>query len=434
MGHRVWITLLILLQAATQIMAADLRLFVAETGAYRAIVIEGLLAPGDFDAFLRLVKENQGKITKVVVFSPGGDFSEAIRIGRAMRALELGSQVPVRSLLGQPLCEDIATGLRPVNPLNCTCASAGFFVHIGGVNREGSYLAVHRPYFASGKFGELDQNEARRVFDALQAGASRYMEEMGVPRYVQEDVLGTPSERALLLDDKTVRTYFTGPLPYLHEWRRNRCARLSASEVQRVEDFTGRLLRVRSASEINFARSEWEDYSFLRRKQDEELVCMAQSEHYGRLAAYERYFGSKADQLHGYDFASWSAAAGYLGKSFQALAADEGFAPSRLADANLLDLAATTSRPFVILSDDHSAPHVATRASLISTPEPSPEFTRHLVEWLERAWGASSGGNGTTEWRWDKPEFSAVLANEPVSPSGAVLHLVIEARGEPIRP
>jgi hypothetical protein len=42
------------------------------------------------------------------------------------------------------------------------------------------------------------------------------MAEMGVPKHVQEDVLGTPSERTLLLDEQTIETFFSGGLPYLH--------------------------------------------------------------------------------------------------------------------------------------------------------------------------------------------------------------------------
>ena len=60
------------------------------------------------------------------------------------------------------------------------------------------------------------------------------MSEMGVPQQVQEDVLGTSSEKALLLDEKTVKTYFLGDLPNRHEWIINKCERLTPSERNRL--------------------------------------------------------------------------------------------------------------------------------------------------------------------------------------------------------
>ena len=211
---------LIALLYTVQATAADIRPHITGSGTFRAIVIEGKIEAGDFDTFIRIVKENQSKISGVVIFSPGGNFYEAMKIGRAMRALELTSQVPMRSQSGRPSCEDGVLGIKPNDPQNCTCASAGFFIHIGSIHRGGTYLAVHRPYFEKGKFGELSQNDARKAFDALQDSARDYMQEMGVPKHVQEDVLGTPSERALVLDDKTVKTYFWLELPYRHEWKK----------------------------------------------------------------------------------------------------------------------------------------------------------------------------------------------------------------------
>lgn len=273
--------------------AADIRPFISGSGSYRAIVIEGNIEPGDFESFVRIAKENQGKVSGVYIFSPGGDFYEAMKIGRAMRALELSSQVPMRGPAGRPVCEDDGFGPKPKDPNNCTCASAGFFIHIGAIHRGGTYLAVHRPYFAKGKFGDLSQADAQKAFDALQESARTYMQEMGVAKHIQEDVLGTPSERALVLDDKTVKTYFWLELPYRHEWKKNRCSKLSESETQRTEDYSRRLLRVRSAAEADLSKAEWNDLAALQKKQDEERSCDIEIEKQSRIEAYTRYFGVK---------------------------------------------------------------------------------------------------------------------------------------------
>jgi hypothetical protein len=420
--------LLVALVHTAQATAADIRPFVAGSGSYRAIVIEGNIEPGDFETFIRIVRENQGKISTVYIFSPGGDFYEAMKIGRAMRALELASQVPMRNPVGRPICEDDGLSPMPKDQKNCTCASAGFFIHIGGIHRGGTYLAVHRPFFGKGKFGELSQADAQKAFDVLQDSARDYMQEMGVPKHIQEDVLGTPSERALVLDDKTVKTYFWLELPYRHEWKRNRCARLSGSETQRAENYSRRLLRARSASDADLSKTEWDDLTSLQKKQKEELDCAVEVDRQNRITAYERYFGMKPNDYSGHNFATWSDATKYLGRQFYELLGKEQFDEEKFAGSSFLKRPATANAPAISLSDSRYKPKLVTWISLVSTPNPSPEFTQRLVKSLESAWGKQSGGNGTTEWLWDKKEFLAKLAHNPVSAEGPFLSLVIDAK------
>jgi hypothetical protein len=268
-------------------VAADIRV-TDSAGSSRGITIEGLLATGDFDEFIRLVKDNQGAIAEVYLFSAGGDFTEAMKIGRAMRALELSSRVPARSSSGVPLC-DGSLGVRPRDQQHCMCASACFFVHVAGTDRRGEYLAVHRPYFLTDAFGRMSQKEAMKAFDALQRMASEYMDDMGVPQHVQEDVLGTPSDRTLLLDDRTVRTYFSGDLPYRDEWTRNRCSRLTTGERARLAN-SERPLTAGSAAEARPAQAE-QGLRELQTMRGEELACVATVQRETRLAAYEKYFG-----------------------------------------------------------------------------------------------------------------------------------------------
>ena len=338
-----------------------------------------------------------------------------MKIGRAMRALELASQVPVRNSLGRPECEDDGFSPRPNDPKNCKCASAGFFIHIGAVHRGGTYLAVHRPYFGKSNFGELPEADAQKAFDALLDSARDYMQEMGVPKHIQEDVLGTPSERALLLDDKTVKTYFWLELPYRHEWIRNRCARLSDPETQRSENYSDRLQRARDASDSGLSKPEWHELKSLQKKQKVERDCAVEIDRESRTAAYERYFERKPDDYSGHNFAQWSDAGKYLGRQFYELLAEERFDEEQFAGSAFLKRPATANAPAISLADSRYKPKVVTWINLVSTPNPSQEFTQHLVKSLESAWGKRSGGNGTTEWLWDKKEFSARLSFEPVA-------------------
>lgn len=431
MAKRLLVTVLSLLLAILQTAvtrAADIRPIISGSGLYRTIVIEGNIEPGDFETFVRIAKENQGKIGQVYIFSPGGDFYEAMKIGRAMRALELPSQVPMRSASGRPVCDDDGFSLIPKDQNNCTCASAGFFIHIGAIHRGGTYLAVHRPYFAKGKFGDLSQADAQKAFDALQDSARAYMQEMGVPKHIQEDVLGTPSERALVLDDKTVKTYFWLELPYRHEWKKNRCSKLSESETQRVEDYDRRLLRARSAYNADLSKEERSDLSDINKKRDEESRCNNNIERQSRIDAYVRYFGVKPTDYADHNFAKWSSATKYIGRRFYELLGEERFDEEKILGASFLTRSATANSPNISLRDSQYNPKVVTWISLVSTPNPSSEFTQRLVHSLEGAWGKKSGGNGTTEWLWDNKEFSAKLSHERVSSEAPYLSLSIDAK------
>jgi hypothetical protein len=51
-----------------------------------------------------------------------------------------------------------------------------------------------------------------------------------------------------------------------------------------------------------------------------------------------------------------------------------------------------------------------------------------VVSSLEKVWGKESSGDGTTEWRWTRKDFIAVLKHEPVSAEGSYLNLDIAAK------
>lgn len=412
--------------------AADIRPYIPSSGSYRAIVIEGNIEPGDFETFIRIIRENQAQIRTVYIFSSGGDFYEAMKIGRAMRALELHSQVPMLDPSGHPSCETIGFFPTPNDPKNCTCASAGFFIHIGGISRGGTFLAVHRPYFEKGRFGNLSQADAKKAFDTLQDSARDYMQEMGVPKHIQEDVLGTPSDRALILDEKTVKTYFWLELPYRHEWIQNRCSRLSATEEEKSSDYTRRIQHT-PASNLPQALSkdEWADLDALQKKRTEGFNCAAAIGKQSRADAYERYFGGKPTDFGNHNFMKWSEAPKYLGKQFDELLGEEKFELKeeklKSLEVSYLTRTATAASPYISLSDLDSKPKIVGSVSLIE-PNPSPEFTLRLLQTLENAWGKHSGGDGSTEWIWNGNEFFAQLTYNPVSGEGPFLGLVIKAK------
>ena len=207
-----------------EVSSAEISTYIAKPGSgIKSIVIQGEIMKGDYERFIKKVRRNNGKIRNVYIFSPGGNFSEAIKIGRAIRTLELSTVVPSQREDDQPRCDPSKTFPKDYN---CICAGSCFFIFIGGVNRSGRYMVVHRPYLEENEFGHLSERDARNKFIAFQELARGYMEEMGVPRSIREKVLGTRPGRELKLDNKTVRKYFHGDIPYRHELFQDKCAKL----------------------------------------------------------------------------------------------------------------------------------------------------------------------------------------------------------------
>jgi hypothetical protein len=405
--------------------AADIRPYILDSGYLREIVIEGPIAPGDFDTFVRIIRENQGRVSGVYCFSPGGNFYEAMKIGRAMRAFELHSQAPMRDAAGRPSCSADFHQPTPRDPKNCTCASAGFFIHIGATHRGGTFLAVHRPYFENGTLGQLSLSDARKALDDLQQSARAYMTEMGVPVHIQDDVLNTASDRALVLDETTVKTNFWGDLTYIHEWMKDKCLVLSDVERERRESYSRRLVNARSASTTDLSKAEWADLDALQKKGDQELKCRASIGNQRRADAYAKYFGEQPKDVVNQNFAKWSDAAKYLGRRYYEITSEEKFDETKLGDQSSLERAATATAPMTMLFDSVSTPRAVAHVAVISSPNPSPAFIQGVVNSLEKAWGKESGGNGRTEWRWGGNDFTAILKHEPTSAEGPYLSLSI---------
>ncbi|HEY2347150.1 MAG TPA: hypothetical protein VGH80_14960 [Xanthomonadaceae bacterium] len=376
------------------------------SGTDRQLVIEGEIESGDFQKFLDAIKANQGQISTVWIFSPGGDFDEAMNIGRAMRALELASMVPTQNRFGKPQCDSKVA--RPLDPAHCIAASAGFMMHIGGVWRGGSYLIVHRPYVDRKSFSELSEAQAQVRFAALQANARSYMSEMGVPAQIQERVLATPSDDRFVLDEATVKTYFSGDLPARHEWLVARCSRMSQGDRTRLDLLRNRLSR---KSGRDFTSQEEAELKLLDQVDLEEESCRIPLAESGRMAAFENYFHAKASAHAEQPFGAWVSAANDLGLGFSDAVEKNGFVEQLFPDASHLERAATAHSPMVMEFDMPQAVGVVSKISVFSPPDPSALYEHQLLDTLNKSWGASKSSNGLP-MVWKRKAFVATLSHQ----------------------
>jgi len=283
--------LLIAFGKVTNVFAAEIWTHTIELGRYKEIIIEGIIEKGDHKKFIHEVRQGNGQVGSVLVYSPGGDFYEAMKIGRVIRGLELASMVPMQSPQGMPSCDSdkFPFLVEPNHKNNCICASACFFIHIGGVHRNGTFMAVHRPYFVKGRFGELPMRDAKIEFVKLQNEARIYMGEMGVPVHIQEDILGTSSDKLLLLDEKAVKIYFFGALPYRKEWLLNKCSKLTPEETARMINYSQKFSDAGYSSSV-FTSEEKKDRNSISKKLQDEWNCAATESTKSREAAFIKYF------------------------------------------------------------------------------------------------------------------------------------------------
>lgn len=397
--------------------SADIR--EVTSGTDRQLVLEGDIEEGDFGKFIDAIKKNQGQISTVWIFSPGGDFQEAMKIGRAMRALELASMVPTRNKFSKPQCDSVVA--HPSDPAYCIAASAAFLIHIGGVWRGGSYIIVHRPYFERKNFRQLSEAQAQVKFAALQAEAASYMSEMGVPAQLQEKVLATPSDGRFVLDEATIKTYFSGELPPRHEWLFAKCSRMSNSDRMKLELLRNRLSR-RIGNDLS--SQEEADLKWLDQLDLEEESCRIPLTEAGRIAAFEKYFQVKANANAGQQFSAWVAAANDLGADFSDVIEKNGFVEKPFPEASHLVRAATTHSPMVMEFDATQAAGVVSKISVFSPPNPSKLYENQLLDALTGSWGTPRGSSGMP-MVWQRDTFVATLGRQR-SAEGETLVLRIE--------
>lgn len=413
--------------------AANIR--ISAYGSLKFVVIEGPIEPGDSKKFLELVKRGQAQILGVSIFSPGGDFEEAMKIGRAMRALELGSSVPMRNVSGNPTCEKSASSVVPTpnDPKNCVCASACFFIHIGGTHRSGNFMAVHRPYFTKGKFGQLPEAEAKKKFDALQKTAKIYMNEMGVPEHIQAEVLGTSSDKALVLDEKTVKTYFWLEIPSQHEWLRNKCSELSSEEEGKLSQYRERLRVVGFDSDrAGFSKAEKDELKMFDRKEDSRTKCEIEAGQAIRVVAYKKYFGTQPTDLANHDFSIWTNSLKYLRKSFDDIK-QEGETKEEPFVYGMTSLSfPETIDGFKLGFRDSEFEHRLVKTVDLFKRNTSKAFQEKVLKLLEKSWGKPKSMkvvDKTREYMWDKQKdgFWAELKQYPASGTPPFMTLEIGA-------
>ncbi|MFV0292003.1 MAG: hypothetical protein ACK5II_01750 [Paracoccus sp. (in: a-proteobacteria)] len=148
------------------------------------IHINGQIANGDADRFLRWLDDTRPGERLVSLDSSGGSVADALAIGRAIRG----------------------AGFDTIVEDGAVCLSACPYLLAGGKTRnatDGAVIGVHQHYF--GKNTILPAFMAVRDVQRAQASVMDYLDEMGVDLRLTSHALRTPPEEINILEHDQMR-------------------------------------------------------------------------------------------------------------------------------------------------------------------------------------------------------------------------------------
>lgn len=177
------------------------------------IYILGEITPGDAKTTLSTMHAliDAGKpISRVIIFSKGGDAFEAMEIGKWVRRLYIATSGPTYLMPNELYCHNF------VDESSCTCDSACFIVWAGGIERLSDYIGVHRPSFDSSYFKGLSAEQAQLKYKAMSEEIVGYLDEMQVPELVTRLMFDTNSAVISKIDSKMIKSM--GRIAFFDEW------------------------------------------------------------------------------------------------------------------------------------------------------------------------------------------------------------------------
>lgn len=233
MVHRSGIYLFTIFVAATMLVpheakaaAIDIWECSNECGMYGGYIeINGEIIPGDLAELQRQfsAKPDVGLGYAVALNSAGGSVSEAMALGRWVRAHSLVVFVPRES----------------------TCASACVFVLAAGLGKfPTGNVRIHRPYFT-----EMPSEPMNIAIRDLLTAVRSYLEEMNIPPSLADAMFSIPPEETYQLTEADLRRYRLD-LPDLVWTEETQLQAAIRAEVPRTE-YLARLGRMKASGEMD---------------------------------------------------------------------------------------------------------------------------------------------------------------------------------------
>lgn len=220
----------------SQVHAADMFWDMNAANGTAEIFIEGPIVPDDAERFRRTVLEiiqRKLPLEQVTIYSQGGSVQAALAIGRQIRALQLGTNGPVRApslgadavSCGRALYDQQGKlaprvhwtrnsrlqGEYSRNDDRCICTSACFLIWAAGRERHGDWIGVHRPSFDAKDFGQLSPSQASERYETMTLEVKAYLEEMGIPEGIIRKMMAASSRQMFYLSSEEARLMRDNP-------------------------------------------------------------------------------------------------------------------------------------------------------------------------------------------------------------------------------
>ena len=221
--------------------AAEIRADQSHTATAGA-VLEGKIEAGDFDKFKSFILNGDNPV-EIYLASPGGDLSEAMKIGLLVRILKLSTVVPSKALTNQS--RDLAVTRHNLKNPNADylCTSACFFIFVAGIRRSSdelgpAILGIHRPSISDSDLRKLSLDQATAAEDRTRTAIENYLQVMDVPAKYAEDMYSVPKGKIQWIRNDEFDKDFAGFIPELSDSVKARCGSRSDVEKKNSEQLS----------------------------------------------------------------------------------------------------------------------------------------------------------------------------------------------------
>jgi hypothetical protein len=201
---------------------------------YDVIHLEGTIVSGDYEKLKSIALHLDGRSNPFPItlnlFSPGGEVTEAIKMGRLVRSLRWQTRAP-NGETGQDTKKLQMQSLK--NPeVNYMCASSCFLIFVAGIERSvGGYrsytgspvLGIHRPYLSETELKAISSKDAITTSSKVRTVVENYLREMSVPSKYANMMFSIPKDQIQWLTPSDVHSDLAGFIPELKDWVDARC-------------------------------------------------------------------------------------------------------------------------------------------------------------------------------------------------------------------
>lgn len=251
------------------------------------VVLEGEIKKGDYDELKSILKDKGPYVDAVVLYSPGGDAKEAMKIGSMLHELELTTEAPgitiedIKGKLDEWRVVPVCRYPPPTDNKNCVCYSSCFLIWVAGINREGRHLGVHRPRFNKEYYSTLSSVEAQREYKGLLKAMDEYLNHYPVLQELREKMKTTPSHEIHTFE---TNSDMKGFVPWYDELLTAKCGAMPKKQERRYW-----LLTTKGSERTS--KKEFKELAQLEKKKHKIDFCRTYNYLVMRIEAFSRYFG-----------------------------------------------------------------------------------------------------------------------------------------------